>query len=510
MSVLYIRDKNGTPVPVKTIEVSGSSEFTVPSYWKSHLDGKVEEIWKAMESAGRNKSAFFFYSDAHWWAKDRNDAGVTWEQSYTTKTEPTLLRYLYQNTPINKTNFGGDFIGEEAEISTDDGRAVMSYIQEWRKALRDVPNHHSVPGNHDDGNEKDNRFTEQFVYSFLLAPEEKSEIVYGDGLYYYMDNNPEKTRYIYLDTAYKGLDEPQTEFVKEALLNTKAGWHIVVIAHKWYDSQYNSDGTTTVGSLSPNGSTLLALFDSYNARSGDFAECGAFVEFCIGGHTHWDYDGTSSGGIPVILCEASSINSRSGLNCDPSTTNETAISAIIANYDEAKIDIVRIGRGENREVALVDHTVPSYTNVILTSIDKDGNIFNSGKGWADNSRIGSGGIYLGTGTHYVTGHIEIDPNINNTIRLRNIGFDKTNHNNYAYNMSFFDSAFAKAKYNGTNDSFVSTDFTNSVWNAKFDGNNLIEATIPASSITNKAVKYIAFCGSYIGDDSIITINEEID
>jgi len=494
------------------VEAVQKSMEGIPDYWKPHLDRKMDEIWKTMESAGRNKSAFFFYTDAHWWAKDRNDTGVTWQESYTTKSEPMLLKYLYQNTPINKTNFGGDFIGEEADVATNAGRATMEYIHEWRNALREVANHHSVVGNHDDGNELNNRYSEKFMYSYLLAPEEEPEIVYGDGFYYYMDNSAEKTRYIYLDTAYKGLDDAQTKFVKQALLSTQAGWHIVVIAHIWFDSRYNAEGTVTVGDLSPNGATLLSMFDDYNARSGDFTGCGGWVEFCIGGHTHWDYDGTSNGGIPVILCEASSINSRSGLNCDPSTINETAISAIVANYDEAKIDVIRIGRGSNREVALLDHKVITYANLIPLSIGSDGAIFNGGKGWADNSRIGSGGIYLGNGSHYVTGHIEIDPNIDNVFRLRNMTLDSTTSNNYAYGVVTFDSAFVRAKYDGTHDA-MNSDSSLAAYPAVYDtvieDNNIVQFTLKASLFTNKNIKYIAICCSHIDETSIITINQEI-
>lgn len=152
---------------------------------------------------------------------------------------------------------------------------------------------------------------------------------------------------------------------------------------------------------------------------------------------------------------------------------------------------------------------PTYTNVIPLSVGSDGKPFNNGKGWADNSRIGSGGIYLGNGSHYVTGHIEFNPNVDNVIRLKNITFDSTTHNNYAYSVCFFDSSFARANYDGSVNVMYSNQMPGWV-NCVIQNNNIVEFTLPAANITNKDVKYFAICCSGISDDSIITINEPIE
>jgi hypothetical protein len=252
------------------------------------------------------------------------------------------------------------------------------------------------------------------------------------------------------------------------------------------------------------------MFDNYNSRSDDFTDCGAWVELCMGCHYHLDHYDHTDGGIPVIIVEADTLHDRSGTMPQKETINEASVNAIVVDYNDRVVKVIRVGRGESYEVPINVNTL-GYTNVIPLAIGTDGAIFNNGKGWADNSRIGSGGIYLGNGTHYVTGHIEIDPNIDNVIRLRNMTFDSSTHNSYAYCLTFFDSAFAKANYDGTNNSIASTDFaTVDFFNSKLEGNNIIEVTIPAVNITNKNVKYFAICCSYIDDTSIITINEPIE
>jgi hypothetical protein len=188
----------------------------IPNYWQEHLDTRVDNIREAMELAGRNKSAFLFYTDAHW------DNG--------SKNAPMLLNYLFKHTPINKTLFGGDIVSDEPTVDTLSDRSIMEYLWNWRSQIRDL-NHYSVIGNHDDGNNNhatggatNSIFTADYVYSFLFAPEENNRGIMRDAdTYYYFDDTREKTRYLCLDTAYESafaLSAAQETFIREALKST--------------------------------------------------------------------------------------------------------------------------------------------------------------------------------------------------------------------------------------------------------------------------------------------------
>ena len=555
----------------------------VPDYWQTHLDEKAAQIREAVLTAGRNKSAFFFYSDSHW----SNDT------TYTAKMAPTLLKYLCKNTPINKTNFGGDIVSAEGtDVDT------MAYLWQWRKLLHGL-NHHSVPGNHDDGNKTNNLFSEQYVYGYLLAPEETADIVRGDsGLYYYMDNPAEKNRYLYLDTAYQGVTDAQQAFVKSALLSTPQGWHIVAIAHLWYYNDYSSYPPVLNG-FDTNAKKLLDMFDSYNARGGEndeYAACGGKVELCIGGHYHLDHAEYTDGGIPVIIVEADALHDRSGTMPSAGTIDEAAVSAVVLDYAAQQVKIIRIGRGADFTVGMgrsevvtyysvtnaLDNVTSSnaaakvekgaaytatltatagtitavtvtmggeditasaysegviniaavtgnvvitaraevvqttdYNNVLLTSIGADGEIFNGGQGWAANSRIGSGQLdsYIGGGDQYITGHIEIDPTIDNTIRLRNITF-KSDTGNTKHGIAFYDASFTRVYPSSGNSSnwYQPAAITQANGYAPvLEGTNIVQFTLKSGlHIDNTAVKYIAICAEYIGENSIITVNEPIE
>lgn len=483
----------------------------IPDYWQTHLDERVEDIRRAMETAGRNKSSFFFYSDAHW----DNDS------TYTAKLAPNLLKYLYKKTPINKTNYGGDIVNGTGSTDTDN----MKYLWDWREQLRGLPNHHSVIGNHDDGNgEMDRQLSKEYVYSYLLAPEENNDIVWGGDFYYYIDDKSESTRYLYLDIFYDGVSSTQVNFVKEALKSTPKDWHVIAIAHAWFGVDY---GTTenpiyppVLKGFATEMQPVLDMFDNYNARGGEYGDCGGWVELCIGGHYHLDHYDHTEGGIPVIIVEADTLHNRSGVMPQKLTTDESSISAVVVDYNEKVVKVIRVGRGESYDVPINVSKV-SYTNVIPLSIDKDGTPFADGKGWMANSRVGSGGIYAGNQTpgtdqaQWVTGYIPIDGfgTRKFEIYLENITFDSTSTNGN-HGVYFFGEDFAKIspKTSGTPTHFTVEGLKNYVARDGIDeSGNFFKITFsPDNSADNTNVKYFCICCGGIDDTSIITIDEPID
>ena len=228
-------------------EVSDLGGMLIPSYWESEIKNKADTIQQAMETAGRNKSAFLWYTDAHWQTNS--------------KKSPFLLKYLAENTPMNKVNFGGDIVNDPSTHN----HANTKYVYEWRKLISNLPNHHSVFGNHD----VNHRSTDvsKMAYTQVIAPEETSDMVVGGDSYYYIDNPSEKTRYLYLSYLTSDHNEmtAQGAFIVNALLSVAEGWHIVVIAHRWF--QYTSASAPTVGSIPAYEADILSVLDAYNARA---------------------------------------------------------------------------------------------------------------------------------------------------------------------------------------------------------------------------------------------------
>lgn len=474
---------------------SGVEDVALPDYWKTHIDAQIVNIRTVLESAAWNKSAFFWYNDAHW--------------TYSNQKSPAILKYLYKHTPINKTNFGGDICGTESE-----NRENMLYLWDWRKAIRDLPNHHSVVGNHDDGNGTNNvsdgSFPTGYTYSWLLAPEETPDIVRGDEFYYYIDCPAEKTRYIYLDTATKNYNimsnAAQQEFVKEALKSTPDGWHIVAIAHIWRTVDYDVTPPADNG-WSYGGTTCLQMFHAYNNRSGEYADCGGKVEFCIGGHTHVDASWLYENSIPVILTECECYNVRSGLPHTEGTINESSVNAVIADYNNNKIHIIRIGRGESRVVAIPGNSETGYTNVLPLAIDSTGAVFNASTtpGYAKDTRINSSGVTTTATNWYATGFIPIKRG--DVLRFKNLEYFDISGDGGSTNrthVTYYDSNFNKLDEvcHGPDQ------MPSSAWSPAYgDNGDVIQLTFPTA--LNSATAYIRITFGYLDKNSIITINEEI-
>lgn len=377
---ITIKDVNGT----KTVDVMDGKDAiaaeTIPEYWLPELEAKAATIQTAMEKAGRKKSAFLWHTDAHW-------------PNGNSKISPKLLGYLHRHTAMNKVNFGGDIIGDSLLATRED----MAYLYEWREAIKDLPNHHSVLGNHDSFNSDAVDYEDgNYRYAIMIAKEESLDMVMGDdGIYYYIDNTAEKTRYLYLEypsTVQADL-MAQGAFIAAALKSTPEGWHIVAIAHRWW--QYSSSSTPTTGTVPAFEKDILSVFDAYNARTTragsnyfyaqDFTAAKGRVEFCVGGHIHTDYDFTSTGGIPVICTTADANQDRvPGSTVDSGimgTTTEAAVYGIVADYndtDNTKITVVGVGRGTSRVVRrspVKPETISdiSYSGdtTVGTALDKD-------------------------------------------------------------------------------------------------------------------------------------------
>lgn len=495
----YIRvsavDDYGKVLAVEAVGISGDSgdadDSSVPNYWLAALQTGAEAINTALCNAGCGKSAFLFYSDAHW--------------NYGSRMSPKLLKYLYRHTGMTKTIFGGDIVNNEGSDYD-----TMAYLWNWRNQLKDLPNHHSVVGNHDDGNSTNNLFSEEYVYGYLLAAEETPDIVRDDsGIYYYIDCPAEKTRYLYLDTAYQGAASAHQTFVKNALLTTPAGWHIVAAAHIWHDTDYSVSPPVPAG-INANAQIFLTMFDDYNARSGEYAACGGQVEFCIGGHTHWDHDSRTDGGIPILLVEADGWAVRSGLSFTAGTTGEASVNGIVADYGAGTISVVRIGRGSSRTVSLTgsdsggsggsgetpeENPDAGYTNLLLTAVDSDGSLCP----WEENIRWSgsSGGEVESAGT-YLSGHIPYTPG--QTVYLKNVTLLNENGSGVIH---YFSDLGVRIDGTHVNDAV-------NYWSGVVDSNNMVTQFTMFVDDAYADVKYLRIECTGFDSTSIVTVDEPIE
>lgn len=340
---VYYKDSNVTTFPESVCDDTMESiedvvEYGIPDYWADELSAAVKESDEALNNADGNSTAFIWYNDSH--------------LSYSARCSVPIIKFLQDHTNVQYVNFGGDIVSDNDEVEHSE---IISQLYDWRKATLALSNHHSVVGNHDDDIEE---FADrQDLYNFLLKDEDGKTTDENNSFCYYVDNSEEKTRFIYLSTGFDETTDNDIKFLVNTLKSTQSDWHIVVVSHIWF--VYNSTLTPTEGTVPEFAQVIFNVLDDYNNRTTgiskgtkyDFSSVKAKVEFCIGGHTHVDYEFYTDGGIPVILNETDSYHLR-GENKGLNETDEASVSVIIADYDNRLVNIIRAGRGQSRVVSL--------------------------------------------------------------------------------------------------------------------------------------------------------------
>lgn len=476
---------------IASIEGDGAN---LPTYWQSHVDSKVMAIQNALSAAGENRSAFLWYTDAHW---IRNYVA-----------SPMLLKYLSKHTDMKKTFFGGDIAVEKTgEITT---------LTAWRELVKDIPNHRSVIGNHD--NQVTELSTAADRAEFFILSNCTEDMVSGTDatngkMYYYVDSHAEKTRYICLSTGRMWTYKDEMEWCVDVLLSTPKNWHIVIISHLWLNYDYTNGGIITTPENYVQ--SYLDMFDAYNYRTSgttavnsvayDFTNALAKIEFLIGGHVHTDYDFTTATGIPVILTECDAWEERDSTSvATKGTTTENCVYAIVADYGAKVVKVINVGRGDTRNVAIPD--VVTYTNWAKKATESDGVTIYNGKGYKENYRVNSSGTETAAENWTITGFIPVKKG--DIVRFKNC---------YVYNMTgittanrmhftFYDGTFTKVEESTT---YQVGSPPSSAWSPVHgDNGDLIQVKIPTSY--SKTFAYMRITLDEINEDSIITVNEEID
>lgn len=460
----------------------------VPSYWKTYLESKATEINNAINAASANRAAFLWYTDAHWTSN--------YGQS------PTILKYLNNNTGMKKTFFGGDIsVAESGEIAA---------MTAWRELVKDIPNHHSVMGNHDC--QITDLSTAPERADFFIMPERTGDMVIGTNatygkMYYYIDNHIEKTRYICLSTGRMWTSSDEVAWCISALNSTPKDWHIVVISHLWLNNDYTSGGVITTPVAYTQG--YLDMFDAYNYRlSGtesytstayDFSDAGGKVEFIMGGHVHTDYDFTTTKGIPVILTECDGWEERdSASSATRGTTSENCVYAVVADFDARQVKVINVGRGDTRTKTIPK--VVTYTNVLETA------------GYTPNTRISYAASTNGStfedkaATGWCASGL-IPAVAGDVIRLKNCTFTVSNPAGGSHRGGIY-GANADGTYSGAMVGISGFTTTGSAA-VVFDdtGDNIIQFKVPSSI---KSPGYVRICVQNFNENSIVTVNEEID
>lgn len=299
---------------IETGILNCSGNTVIPSYWESYMKEKISEINEMNEKNGQDADVFIYLTDTHF----PNNSGNC----------ISLIKYITENTSVNKVIIAGDLIEGNQGNSVD-----MDLLRSIKKELRGLQIF-PVRGNHDAHTSKitDSQWWDVFTRNL--------DYCVRSGMYYYYDNVVNRIRYIFADSVWgygeysdDYTSQEQLEWIKLRILELESDWTVIVIKHHLWD--WNALGT-----LNAEGVLIKGVIDEVY----DSAKCS--IAGVYAGHSHADYCITSDKGY-ILVTTIGDNNQVSGWQ--NGTIKEHAFDVVSFNPITKTIKTIRIGnRGANR------------------------------------------------------------------------------------------------------------------------------------------------------------------
>lgn len=303
--------------------------------------------------------SFIFITDTH-------GTSNTWNS-------PQQIKYIFQNTPIDKVIWGGDAI---SAYGNNIEQQWEWHCSAFDKIVKGFGNVYKVRGNHDFTirayeDSEDGRTLSQhqtFQYLFHDAPVGVVRNTEDpNGCYYYFDDDNCNVRYIIIDTddsveegnvpwgVINGVHDVQLNWIANtAILNTPDNYGIIIVSHIPI-----TDTTTQYFSTYKN---LLQVVNAVNSKSAgiigpvsyDFsALSNVRVLLYLSGHQHHDMQTYQNGVLHVVTaCDTA----YSDYLSDPFVVdksgrygaNAQCFDGVCIDKNKENISFIRFGVGGNR------------------------------------------------------------------------------------------------------------------------------------------------------------------
>ena len=316
----------------------GLDDVSLYYFNDNYLQNKVKSINDNMCGIGLNGESFVFITDSHW------DLGNA-------KQSPKLIKYIKEKTNIDNIICGGDIINEGLHDTMLN--VFLDFVNKMKKIGIPFP---IAFGNHDMNTNANNPQSEWFDRNTIFDIEYKHvakfiTFISPENDFSFIYDRPEiKTRFIFIDTQKNGsIKWEAITPISETFNEVPKDYKVIVVCHWLF-----GDNSILTGW----GQRIIDTIDAYNARTTytndqtktyDYTNAnGKCVLICCG-HTHYDTQIVTNGGVPVLNTTCDNYNrSNSGLERKEGTITEQAFDVVSVNYADDSVKVVRIGSGNDR------------------------------------------------------------------------------------------------------------------------------------------------------------------
>lgn len=330
-----------------------AGSVTLPDYWQEAVEAAITKVKALQDEGGSETVQFLLFSDLHYG-----------DNKARTQYVGKLCAAVMDACRIPLALSCGDTL-TSAPLETEE--AVLECLEEAQALLSPIGSRLlQIRGNHDDvwGSYTGEDATVYYVNKVAPAKiwnrlhrgqaADLRRAFGGDGTYFYLDNVPQKVRFICLNSHFydgegtqegtaknmtTGFGAAQLQWLEQAALDLPEGWSAVLAVHvpptaesvngsTYYLGQY-SDGAAFRSIVSTKADSILGIF------------CG-----------HCHADAIVSGDLPCPIITVTTAGGTPYDSAEPARTagtdTETALDVVSIHKAQRTIHLTRIGVGSDR------------------------------------------------------------------------------------------------------------------------------------------------------------------
>lgn len=382
--VKYTANKNANEIlslrnDVEALGTPSSDVVTIPSYWESMVANKTATVKELQKVGGKNCVSFAYASDTH---IPDNDNGRTNDIG-------KVMAKMLDNCEIPFAVITGDVATRASYPTEEEYVATLSQVEDHLAPLWGSDRLLPALGNHDGCyGDSSGYYRKQFSPDRMWQEYFRSHaldfrrVFSEDGLYYYVDNIPQKMRYIILNSQYAGeysqrengfavnnrfatscYGQEQLDWLCEKALDMPEGYGAIIATHVPLNVEYTVDKAQIIGIINAYNGKKSFTGNYTGGVSGwsnssvnvNFSSAKGEVIAVFAGHVHGDsIDGTSlSCPLFTILSAGASANEpykETAPTRTKGTDTETSFDIVTINRKTRTIYCTRVGAGSDRSV----------------------------------------------------------------------------------------------------------------------------------------------------------------
>lgn len=353
-----------------------SDSLSIPSYWNDMV-GEKTKVVKALQTAGgRDCVSFVWASDTH----------IPDNDSARTNDLGKLMAAMMDNCDIPFAVHTGD-IGTRASYDTE---AELLKTQEsisthlaplWgtERLLVALGNHDGCYG--DSSCYYAKQFTPEKMWQLYFRNQaiDSRRVFSDDGMYFYVDNVAQKTRFIVLNSQFGGeystdgngiavnnrfatscYGQEQLDWLADVALDMPEGYGAIITTHVPPNITYTVDKVQLIGIINAYckkttySGSYTAGIDGWtnNSVKVDFSDAKGEIIAMFTGHLHQDTIDTTTLACPLItiISAGARVNEGEAPERTFGTDTETSFDVVTINRKTRIIHCTRVGAGKDREI----------------------------------------------------------------------------------------------------------------------------------------------------------------